>query len=93
MRLVAKGSALTVYYDGVQRITATDATHATTGTKTGIGGGSSAYSQTNARLDDFSVSLLTPLKVRNAADTAWIDVPYPKMRVGNAWVEIDPQRK
>jgi hypothetical protein len=93
MRVVAKGASLTAYYDGVQRITVTDSTFQTTGTKTGLGGGPAPAGSYQPKFDDFSVSVLTPFKVRNADDTAWIDVPFPKFKVGSAWVEIDPQRR
>lgn len=93
LRLRAKDSTLQVYYGGTLRITATDAAHATTGTKVGVGGGASAYNATTPRLDDFSATLLTPYRVRNAADTAWINVERPKIRnaADTAWIDYDPK--
>jgi hypothetical protein len=92
MRLRAKGSTLEVYYQGTLRVTATDATHATTGTKVGVGGAASDYNQTSARMDDFICTLLSPHQVRNAADTAWLSVERPKVRNATdaAWVDVDP---
>jgi hypothetical protein len=92
IRIRAKDSTLEVYYNGTLRISATDATHVA-GTKIGVGGGTSTYNQTMAQVDDFAYTILTPYRVRNAADTAWINVERPKIRnaANTAWIDYDPR--
>jgi hypothetical protein len=94
MALRAKGSLLQMIWDGVVVDQVVDSTHETTGTKVGWGGGPSSWNPTNPAFDDAVVKILTPYKVRNSANNAWIDVPHPRVRnsMDTAWVDYDPVR-